>query len=141
MIQNGLLHAPVDFTRVEETDGVLVEARPVVDSRLVELRLTTTTQVTYLVFSDPGGTVPHVHARGGPPEVRLTLPEADHPPREGMSQSPSSGSSPFLAGAAGAGAGAGLATGAGAGAGFFASGLGSSFFSTAGGGVLPSPLG
>ncbi len=48
MIQHGLLllllHAPADFTRVEETDGVLVEARPVAGSRLVELRLTTTTR-------------------------------------------------------------------------------------------------
>ena len=48
MIQHSLLllllHAPADFTRVEETDGVLVEARPVAGSKLVELRLTTTTK-------------------------------------------------------------------------------------------------
>ncbi len=39
-----LLHAaPADFARVEETEGVLIEARAVTGSDLVELRLTTTT--------------------------------------------------------------------------------------------------
>lgn len=38
------LHAPPEFTRVEEADGVLVEARAVSGSPLVELRLTTSTR-------------------------------------------------------------------------------------------------
>lgn len=41
-----LLAAEPSFTRVEETDGVLVEARPVQGSNVVELRLTTTTTRT-----------------------------------------------------------------------------------------------
>lgn len=40
-----LLHAgPAEFTRVDETDGMLIESRPVAGSDLVELRLTTTTR-------------------------------------------------------------------------------------------------
>lgn len=48
MIPHGLLllllHAPPQYARVEEADGVLVEARPVAGSSLVELRLTTSTR-------------------------------------------------------------------------------------------------
>jgi hypothetical protein len=35
--------APADFKKVDETDGVLIESRPVEGSPIVELRLTTTT--------------------------------------------------------------------------------------------------
>ena len=35
--------APAEFKKVEEVDGVLIEARPVEGARVVELRLTTTT--------------------------------------------------------------------------------------------------
>lgn len=41
-----LLQVSPDFTKVEEADGVLIEARPVTGSEVVELRLTTTTQKT-----------------------------------------------------------------------------------------------
>ena len=35
--------APAEYKKVEETDGVLIEARPVEGAKLVELRLSTTT--------------------------------------------------------------------------------------------------
>ena len=41
-----LLHASPEFTKVEEAEGVVIEARPVAGSDLVELRLTTTTTKT-----------------------------------------------------------------------------------------------
>jgi hypothetical protein len=41
-----LLSAAPDFTKVEETDGVLIESRPVAGSSIVELRVTTTTSKT-----------------------------------------------------------------------------------------------
>lgn len=41
-----LAAAPAEYKKVEETDGVLIEARPVEDSKIVELRLTTTTTKT-----------------------------------------------------------------------------------------------
>ena len=47
MIREGiaalLLSATGDYSRVEETDGILIESRPVTGSNVVELRLTTTT--------------------------------------------------------------------------------------------------
>ena len=41
-----LLQVSPEFTKVEEADGVLIEARSVIGSEVVELRLTTTTQKT-----------------------------------------------------------------------------------------------
>ncbi len=38
--------APAEFKKVEEVDGVLIEARPVEGAKVVELRLTTTTTKT-----------------------------------------------------------------------------------------------
>lgn len=47
-----LLAADPDFSRVEQTDGVLIEARPVAGSGVVELRLTTTTTRTVKSLCD-----------------------------------------------------------------------------------------
>ena len=41
-----ILSAGTDYTKVEETDGVLIESRPVTGSNVVELKLTTTTTKT-----------------------------------------------------------------------------------------------
>jgi len=41
-----MLAAGSDYSKVEETDGILIESRPVAGSNLVELRLTTTTTHT-----------------------------------------------------------------------------------------------
>ncbi len=41
-----LLAADVPYTKVDEVDGVLIESRPVEGSKVVELRLTTTTDRT-----------------------------------------------------------------------------------------------
>ncbi len=50
MIREGLtlllLGAGADYAKVEETDGILIESRPVASSNVVELRLTTTTTRT-----------------------------------------------------------------------------------------------
>jgi hypothetical protein len=47
-----LLTAAPDFKKVDQVDGVLIEARPVEGSKLVELRLTTTTTRTVKSLCD-----------------------------------------------------------------------------------------
>lgn len=52
LVASLLFAAPAEFKKVEESDGVLIEARPVEGAKVVELRLTTTSTKTVASLCD-----------------------------------------------------------------------------------------